>query len=400
MKGLTLRAVLIAALTAAPLATMSPGSASPVDQAAAEAAAAAQQLREAAGQLDVALSAGDQVAALSDMIRAYERGLAALRSGLRRAGLREQQILQEFDERRQRLTRVLGVMTAMQQSPETTLLLHPAGAEATARSAMILAAIIPGLRAEADELQDVLQEIQMVRALEEGAANTLAQGLGEVQEARRLLASAVADRSTLPVRFGEDPKELTTLIQSSDTLEAFANGIIGMEKDVGAPLGDFEAAQGNLPLPVVGTVRRSYNEADAAGVARPGMVIATRPAALVTTPWAATLRYRGPLLDYGNVMVLEPAQGYLLILAGMSDVFGEVGDVLLAGEPVGLMGGEEGSAQEFGIGFVQGAASGGDADRSETLYIELRKGKDTLDPTDWFVLNPIVGDTGQDGATE
>ncbi|MDN3712423.1 peptidoglycan DD-metalloendopeptidase family protein [Paracoccus cavernae] len=129
-------------------------------------------------------------------------------------------------------------------------------------------------------------------------------------------------------------------------------------------------------------------------------MIATAPAALVTTPWPATIRYRGPLLDYGNVTILEPAQGYLLVAAGMSQVFGEVGDVLAAGEPVGLMGGKEGSAQEFGIGFVQGAAAGNDADLTQTLYLELRKGKETLDPADWFVMNPIVGDTGQDGTTE
>lgn len=372
---------------------------SPVDEASAEAALAARHLREAAGRLDTALGAQDQVVALTDMIRAYERGMGALRSGLRRAGMREQEILAEFEARRDRLGRVLGVMTAMQKSPETALLLHPAGPEATARSAMILNSIAPALSAEADELQTALREIQTVRALEEGAANTLAQGMGEVQEARRLLASAVNDRSSLPVRFGEDPVELTTLVQSADTLEAFATGIIGMEKDVGAPMGDFEGAQGSLAMPAVGTIIRQYGQTDAAGVSRPGIVMSTSPAALVTTPWPATIRYRGPLLDYGNVMVIEPAQGYLLIFAGLSQVFGEVGDVLAAGEPVGLMGGELGSAQEFGIGFVQNAAVGEHADQTETLYIELRKGKDTLDPTEWFMVNPIVGDTGQDGTT-
>lgn len=374
--------------------------ASPVNQASEEAATAAQQLREATARLDSALSANDQVVALTDMIRAYEKGLAALRSGLRRAGVREQQILEEFDARRDRLGRVLGVMTAMEKSPETALLLHPAGPEATARSGMILTSIAPSLKAEADLLGTQLREIRTVRALEESAANTLAQGLGEVQEARRLLASAVTDRSNLPVRFGEDPEELKLLVQSADTLSAFADGIISMEKDVGAPLADFEGAEGSLPLPVVGRVLRGYDDADAANVRRPGLVIATAPAALVTTPWPATIRYRGPLLDYGNVTILEPAQGFLLVLAGMSQVFGEVGDVLAAGEPVGLMGGKEGSAQEFGIGFVQGAAAGNDADLTQTLYLELRKGKETLDPADWFVMNPIVGDTGQDGTTE
>ena len=394
-----LPALVLGLMAAAALSLTVAAADSPVDEASAEAALAARHLREAAGRLDTALGAQDQVVALTDMIRAYERGMGALRSGLRRAGMREQEILAEFEARRDRLGRVLGVMTAMQKSPETALLLHPAGPEATARSAMILNSIAPALSAEADELQTALREIQTVRALEEGAANTLAQGMGEVQEARRLLASAVNDRSSLPVRFGEDPVELTTLVQSADTLEAFATGIIGMEKDVGAPMGDFEGAQGSLAMPAVGTIIRQYGQADAAGVSRPGIVMSTSPAALVTTPWPATIRYRGPLLDYGNVMVIEPAQGYLLIFAGLSQVFGEVGDVLAAGEPVGLMGGELGSAQEFGIGFVQNAAIGEHEDQTETLYIELRKGKDTLDPTEWFMVNPIVGDTGQDGTT-
>ena len=385
------------------LASMAPAQpATPVQgdgqlgQAATEAAEAAEMLRAATSQLDQALTEEDQVASLTRMIRAYEQGLSALRDGLRRAGVREQEIRAEFDARRDRLGRVLGVMTAMQRSPETMLLLHPAGPEASARAGMILSSVAPGLEAEAREMQQKLEEIRTVRAIQLSAANTLAQGLNQVQEARRLLASAVTDRSSLPVRFGEDPKELTALVQSADTLEAFASGITGMEQDVGPPMADFEGAEGSLPLPAIGKVIRRYNEPDASGTRRPGQIIATGPAALVTTPWPATLRYRGPLLDYGNVMILEPARGYLMIFAGLSQVFGETGDVLAAGEPVGLMGGAEPPAQEFGAEFVANAAAGGGAGQTETLYVELRRGKETLDPAEWFVMNPIIGESARD----
>ena len=117
----------------------------------------------------------------------------------------------------------------------------------------------------------------------------------------------------------------------------FAAGLSQMETDIGAPMEDFASAMGTLPLPVQGWVLRQAGEADAAGIVRPGLVIATDPAALVTLPWPATIRYRGPLLDYGNVMIVEPASGYLLILAGLGTVFGETGDVLEAGAPVGFM---------------------------------------------------------------
>lgn len=401
-----LMALAIGSIAPAQPATPGQGD-SQLNDAAEQAAEAANMLREAVSQLDEALTEDDQVASLTRMIRAHEQGLSALREGLRRAGIREQEIRTEFDSRRERLGRVLGVMTSMQKSPETMLLLHPAGPESSARAGMILSSVAPGLEAEARSMQQKLEEIRTVRAIQLSAANTLAQGLGQVQEARRLLASAVTDRSNLPVRFGEDPKELTALVQSADTLEAFASGIVGMEQDVGAPMADFEGAQGSLPLPVLGRVLHRYDEPDAAGVRRPGLVIATAPAALVTTPWPATIRYRGPLLDYGNVMIVEPARGYLMIFAGLAQVFGETGDVLAAGEPVGLMGGQEPPAQEFGAEFVANAAAGGGAGQSETLYVELRNGKETLDPAEWFMMNPIVGEatngmdrsnaTGQDG---
>lgn len=135
------------------------------------------------------------------------------------------------------------------------------------------------------------------------------------------------DRTDLPRRFLEDPEELKELLVSVETLDGFASGLIEMETDVSAPMEDFGAAKGSLPLPVYGTLLRRAGEADAAGIVRPGILIATRPAALVTAPWPATIRYRGPLLDYGNVMILELAAGYLLILAGLGTVYGETGDV-------------------------------------------------------------------------
>ena len=65
-----------------------------------------------------------------------------------------------------------------------------------------------------------------------------------------------------------------------------------------------EGQIGSLALPVQGIVLRRANQPDAAGVARPGIIMATRPGAIVTTPAAATIRYSGPLLEFGNVVIL------------------------------------------------------------------------------------------------
>ena len=80
-----------------------------------DAARAAFQLREATGRLEDALSKDDQVTALTDMIHAYETGLTALRAGLRQAGIREQEIRTEWEARRADLSKIIGVMTAMEK---------------------------------------------------------------------------------------------------------------------------------------------------------------------------------------------------------------------------------------------------------------------------------------------
>lgn len=342
--------------------------------------AAARDLRAAIGALDQARGARDRVAALTTTIRAYEQGLGALRDALRRAAVRDREIAAALDARRERIGRLLGVMTAIGAAEGPMLMLHPDGPLGTARSGMILASVTPALQAEADAIGRDLDEIRRLRAVHDAAAETLRRGLVAVQEARARLSQAVQDRSDLPRRFLADPEELSALRRDADTLDAFAAGLVVMETDIGAPTGDFAGAKGRLPLPVLGRVLRHAGEADAAGIRRPGILLATEPAALVTTPWPATIRYRGPLLDYANVMILEPAAGYLLILAGLATVYGQTGDVLAAGAPVGLMGGQAPDPAALPGAMQEGSG----AERAETLYMELRQGTEPVDPADWF----------------
>jgi murein hydrolase activator len=94
------------------------------------------------------------------------------------------------------------------------------------------------------------------------------------------------------------------------------------------------------------------------------------------------VRYAGPLLDYGNVIILEPEAGYLLVLAGLGDVFVTTGKVVRQDDPLGLMSGQDEAAQ----GNLIAAADAGSRSRPETLYIELRASGGTEDPAPWFAL--------------
>lgn len=346
---------------------------------------AAGMLERAAASLQQAETRADRVEALTRTVQAYETGLTAMRTGLRRAAIREGALRARLASRDEEVARLLGVLSTMERSPAPLLLLHPSGPAGTARAAMILGAVTPGLQAEAAALREQVEEIALLRILQESASETLDAGLQGAQQARLALTQAIDERSDLPLRYAEDPRRLKQLLETSDTLAAFASGLSGVEGTAPPEPAGFESARGTLPLPGAGRVIRGYQEPDAAGVARPGLLLALYPGALLTAPSAATIRYTGPLLDYGNVMILEPAPDTLLVLAGLETVYGAPGQILSAGAPLGLMGGLGKGPGDAGAGeFPEGAAQQAGAERSETLYMELRQGNAPVDPTEWF----------------
>ncbi len=341
---------------------------------------AAQALAQAAVALDDADGARDRVEALTTTVRAYEDGLSAMREGLRQAAIEERTIRLALEAKREDVMQLTGVLAGLGQGSGPLLLLHPGGPLNTVRSGMMAADVAPALQAEAEALRAELEVAAQLRLLQESSMDTLTEGLAGAQAARLALSQAIAERRELPQRLADDPEALAALLESADTLESFAAGLIAVPlagEDARPP---FRELRGTLPLPAPGAILRGFGEADAAGVERPGVVVATRPRALVTAPAAGTVRYAGPLLDYGNVIVLEPARGYLIVLAGLGTVYAGADEVVAAGAPLGLMGGTPPEA----AAFVHGSQDGAGGRRSETLYIEVREDDAPVDPASWF----------------
>jgi septal ring factor EnvC (AmiA/AmiB activator) len=162
------------------------------------------------------------------------------------------------------------------------------------------------------------------------------------------------------------------LLRDSDTLTMLATALAGPPGQ--AP--QSEPLPTRLRWPVTGTVLRGFREPDAAGVRRPGLVLLAAPLALVTAPAAAQVRYAGPFLDYGYVVVLEPRAGLLVVLAGLSRLEVVTGDRVDDGALLGLLGGEPPDAQEY----LMQPAGGIDATPGQTLYMEVLQGQGSIDP--------------------
>lgn len=338
-------------------------------------------LEHAWDQLERSKTAKDRISALTAAILSFEQSLGLARDSLRQISVLEARAIQNLFVEEEAYAELIGVLLSIDKSPIQAELLHPNGPMATARGGMLISDLLPALEEKVQSLRRDLDAARYLADLQSQVSLDLQAGLVALQETRAALGRAIADRDDLPKRFVEDPAQTAILLAAADTLDIFADGLsmIAFNEAEGS-LPDITTRKGTLPLPVQGKVIRYFNEADAAGIKRPGIVIATTNNALVRTPTAATIRYRGPLLDYGLVSILEPQKDILYILAGLSTVYGDIGEVLPAGSPVGLMGTSENIDKKNLIETIND--DGGL--RGETIYIEVRVNKAAENPLVWF----------------
>lgn len=357
-----MRLVAVLVLLALPVAAQTAGEAAQV---------AANRLEAAQIRMAEARGARDRVAALTETVQAYETGLAALRDSLRDVTNRTAEVTAELARNRADTAVLISALQKISRTPAPVRSTHPDGPLGALRAGVMVADLTPALQARSAALSAKLAELERLRALQQDAIAMLTDGMRGAQTARAALGLAISQRTDLPLRFQDDPIQTALLLASTDTLEAFANGLA-------ANVPDFETdvrATGDLPLPVAGAVTPVDG--------RPGIAIRAAPRALVTTPVAATILFRGPLLDYGTVMVLEPAPGVLFVLAGLAEVFGEPGEILGAGAPLGLLGGEQPGVDSI----LNQTNENAPEDGQQALYLEVRDGQSPVDPGIWFAID-------------
>jgi len=133
----------------------------------------------------------------------------------------------------------------------------------------------------------------------------------------------------------------------------------------------FVQARGRLPLPVQG--KRIIGFGDKAHTSRSaGIVIETRAGAQVVSPSDGWIVFAGVFRSYGQILIINAGGGYHILLAGLSQIDVQLGQFVLAGEPVGLM-----------SGSPQGGRAKPPAN-APVIYVELRKDGRSIDPDPWW----------------
>jgi septal ring factor EnvC (AmiA/AmiB activator) len=149
-------------------------------------------------------------------------------------------------------------------------------------------------------------------------------------------------------------------------------------KDPGrlSPAVSFASTRGRLRLPVNGVKVRDFGGSDGGGGTQKGQSIAARPGAQVTAPCDGWVVYAGSFRSYGQLLILNAGGGYHVLLAGMERISVDLGQFVLTGEPVAVMGGGS-----------QVSAAAATKSKQPVLYVEFRKDGAPIDPSPWWATN-------------
>ncbi len=308
--------------------------------------------------------------------------------------------------RRAVIAELLAALQRIGHRPPPALLVRPEDALQAVRSAIMLGAVLPQMRSEAERLVADLSELVQIRREAGEQRESLHHDLARLSDERARMTALVEQRQKRQVEIEKEMaderaraatlarqagnlKDLIARLEQSSAAARRDRKADGMPAQRETPsdgpnnaavvrdarLGPaiaFAATKGTLPLPVSGVRVRDFGAPDAAGGSVKGLSISTRAGAQVTAPCDGWVVYAGPFRSYGQLLILNAGGGYHVLLAGMDRISVELGQFVLTGEPIAAMGG---SIQSSGA-----AASS----RSQTLYVEFRKDGIPVDPGPWW----------------
>ena len=131
----------------------------------------------------------------------------------------------------------------------------------------------------------------------------------------------------------------------------------------------FHRALAKLPLPAAGKQVIQFGQQTSQGSKSKGLVIKTRHGAQITSPCDGWVVYAGSFRSYGQLLIINAGGGYHVLLANLSQLDVQLGQFVLAAEPVGSM-----------APRVSRRKKGS----SPVLYVEFRKNGRPIDPRPWW----------------
>ncbi len=341
-------------------------------------------------------------------VRSVENNIDATRTRLEPLDEKEKLFRQSLAERRDVIVEILAALQRIGRQPPPALMVRPEDALQAVRTAIMLGAVVPEMRAQADALAGDLSDLVLVRKEIVNERDRLAGDLDllgheqlrltllidERQKKEAVAQQALDAEQQRAADFAhqvDSIKDLIAKLEGSldpatraarDAARTIANDAtqpqLAALSDPGrlAPAVAFADMRGHLHLPVNGMPIREFGGSDGVGGTQKGLSIAAPAGAEIIAPCDGWVVYAGPFRSYGQLLILNAGGGYHVLLAGMDRISVDIGQFVLTGEPVAMMGGAS-----------QAAAAVTAGPKQPVLYVEFRKDGTPIDPSPWWATN-------------
>ena len=334
-------------------------------------------------------------------IRGIEAQVAATEARLKPLDENERSIRKSLDGRRAVIGEVLAALQRIGHRPPAALIASPEDALQSVRTAMLLGAVLPEMRHEVEALASELTALLKVRKRIAAERDRLKNEVASLGNERTRMTALVGERQKQQAErekaLDSERARAAELAHQVDNLKdliakleqgldpatrAAREAARGDTRPAMSALHDpgrlspavaFASLRGQVPIPVNGVKLKEYGVPDGVGGLEKGVSIATRAGAQVTAPADGWVVYAGPFRSYGQLLILNAGNGYHILLAGMERISVDLGQFVLTGEPVAMMGN--------GSHIVAILATGSS---QPVLYIEFRKDGIPVDPGPWW----------------
>ncbi|MGA9539964.1 MAG: peptidoglycan DD-metalloendopeptidase family protein [Methyloceanibacter sp.] len=330
-----------------------------------------------------------------------------------------------IDERKTAIVTMLSAMQKIGRTPPPAIVTRRDDALKVVRGAMLLAEVYPELKYQADSLTDSLQDLSAIEERVRAERDSQRSEADQLAAERERLDQLIDEKKS---RETNNQEELALLTQSAQTLasevESLSDLVLVLDKKIAKaevaqydaelaaekalqerlkqevlptpenervielkpestkvafanpdrlkPAMSFDDAKGSLRLPAQGRRTQGFGDTDAEGAALQGVSLRTRAEARVTSPADGWVVYSGPFRSYGQLLIINAGGGYHILLAGMNRIDVSLGQFVLAGEPIAVMGNSIAPGNR------------GDQNSRPVLYVEFRKDGQPIDPGPWW----------------
>ena len=296
---------------------------------------------------------------------------------------------------------MLAALQRIGHRPPPALIASPEDALQAVRTAMVLGAVLPEMRTQVDALAHDLAGLVAVRKQIAAERDRLKAEISSLDQERTRMTALIGERQKQETdrekALAAERTRATELARQVDNLKDLINKLeqsldpatraareagrgesrpaLSTLQDPGrlAPAIAFASLRGRVPIPVNGVKLKQFGAPDGTGGVEKGLTVATRAGAQVTAPADGWVVYAGPFRSYGQLLILNVGGGYHVLLAGMDRISVDLGQFVLTGEPVAVMGNGSHIAAVLATGSSQ-----------PVLYIEFRKDGSPVDPGPWW----------------